>query len=45
MELSLLSWNTFVETGDIEAYLLYKSLNDKKEETQTWEQSEKQVLL
>lgn len=45
MELNTLSWNAFVKTGDIEAYLLYKSLNDKKEEAQVWEPSEKQVLL
>lgn len=47
MELSILSWNAFVETGDIDAYLLYKSISNNKEGTEelTWEPSQKQVLL
>lgn len=43
MELSIFSWNTFVNTGDIEAYLLYKSTEELKKngkEDAVWQTSE-----
>ncbi|MDY3030981.1 MAG: YqzL family protein [Clostridia bacterium] len=44
MELMSILWKVFVETGDIEAYLLYKSISEKGQETGVWEPSEKMVL-
>ena len=46
MELTSISWNAFVETGDIEAYLLYKSVSEKhqKADADIWEPSESMVL-
>ncbi len=46
-ELGRISWETFARTGNIEAYLLYKSTaefemqEDKKE---TWHKSEQEAL-
>lgn len=46
MELKSISWNAFLKTGDIEAYLLYKSVSEKnqKADADIWEPSEKTVL-
>ena len=46
MELISISWNAFAKTGDIEAYLLYKSVSEKNQEAdvKVWEPSEKMVL-
>lgn len=46
MELKNISWDVFVETGDIEAYLLYKSINENNSESEieAWELSRKKVL-
>ena len=46
-ELNRISWETFARTGDIEAYLLYRSttkqesLEDKEE---IWHKSEQEAL-
>lgn len=46
MELISISWNAFIETGDIDAYLLYKSISEKEQEAdgKRWEPSENKVL-
>lgn len=41
------SWDTFRRTGNIEAYLLYKSvtdIEDKEDKEGTWQKSEQEVL-
>ncbi len=45
MELMSITWNMFIETGDIEAYLLYKSVSKNNQETdaEIWEPSKKMV--
>lgn len=40
------SWETFVQTGDIDAYLLYKSVEQLKQEDKEeaqWQTSEQQA--
>lgn len=46
-ELNRISWETFTRTGDIEAYLLYKSLNEckmHKDKDEQWQRLEQEVL-
>lgn len=41
------NWDTFVQTGNIEAYLLYKfatGFYDEKEKDSTWRKSERRAL-
>ena len=46
MELNVFSWNAFLETGDIEAYLLYKTMKQLTEEQDCkWETLRQEVLL
>lgn len=47
MELNRFSWETFMQTGDIEAYLLYKSVNDiekQEDKDDTWQKLEQEAL-
>jgi hypothetical protein len=47
-ELNRISWETFTRTGDIDAYLLYKSTNslEKQEDKEDkWRKSEQKALL
>lgn len=47
MELNLFSWEAFARTGDIDAYLLYKTVNgltDKEEKEDTWQKSKPEAL-
>ena len=42
------SWETFRRTGNIEAYLLYKSAEDKegkKDKDNEWQEREREALL
>jgi hypothetical protein len=40
------SWEAFEKTGDIEAYLLYKSVAELKEDNEIqWQTSEQKELL
>ncbi len=46
-EQSRLSWETFTRTGDIEAYLLYKSTTEtenQKDNDDKWRKSEREAL-
>ena len=46
-ELNRISWETFARTGDIEAYLLYKStaeLGVQEDKEDTWQKSEQEAL-
>lgn len=46
-ELNRISWETFTRTGDIDAYLLYKSLNNlelHKDKDDRWQKLEQEVL-
>ncbi len=46
MELNLFSWQTFKITGDIDAYLLYKTtqeIKSKREEDTKWQISRQKV--
>lgn len=46
-ELNRFSWETFTRTGDIEAYLLYKSLNNselRNDKEDKWQKLEQEVL-
>lgn len=48
MNLNDFSWETFSQTGDIDAYLLYKSvmeLEKTKDEGEKWLPSEQEVSL
>lgn len=48
MELNNFSWQTFSQTGDIDAYLLYKSvteLKETKDKEQEWQASEPKESL
>lgn len=47
LEINRLSWETFTRTGNIDAYLLYKSINEtdiEKDKEDTWHKSEQEVL-
>lgn len=46
MEWVSITWEMFADTGDIDAYLLYKTVSEKKKESESeiWEPSEKMVL-
>ncbi len=47
MELDIFSWETFRRTGNIDAYLLYKSINNlelKEDKKDTWHKSEQEAL-
>lgn len=47
IELNRLSWETFTRTGNIDAYLLYKSINDtetREDKDDTWRKSEQEAL-
>lgn len=47
MELNRLSWETFTRTGDIDAYLLYKSVNDLdllEDKNDIWQKLEQEAL-
>ncbi|HIT84488.1 MAG TPA: YqzL family protein [Candidatus Ornithomonoglobus intestinigallinarum] len=41
-----ISWEAFIETGDIEAYLIYKSVSEKiqKADADIWESSKSAAL-
>lgn len=43
---SRISWETFARTGNIEAYLLYKSTVQeiKEDKENTWQKSEQEAL-
>ncbi len=46
-ELNKISWETFTRTGNIDAYLLYKSLNNIKlqeDKDDKWQKSEQEAL-
>lgn len=46
-ELNRISWETFARTGDIEAYLLYKSTAEfeiQEDKEDTWHRSEQEAL-
>lgn len=46
-ELDRISWENFTRTGDIEAYLLYKSINSLEiqgEKNDTWQKLEQEAL-
>ena len=46
-ELNRISWETFARTGDIEAYLLYKSTagaEGEEDKEDTWQKSEQEAL-
>ncbi|MCC8159980.1 MAG: YqzL family protein [Oscillospiraceae bacterium] len=46
-ELNRLSWETFTRTGNIDAYLLYKSINNteiQEDKDNTWRKSEREAL-
>lgn len=44
--MELFSWEAFVKTGDIEAYLLYKSVAGLKEDNEIqWQTLEQRELL
>ncbi|MCH5210279.1 MAG: YqzL family protein [Oscillospiraceae bacterium] len=46
-ELNRISWETFARTGDIEAYLLYKSTAEpvsQEDKEDIWQKSEQEVL-
>ena len=46
-ELSRISWETFTLTGDIDAYLLYKSTAEfqmQEDKDDTWQKSEQEAL-
>ncbi|MCI8979516.1 MAG: YqzL family protein [Clostridia bacterium] len=46
-ELNRISWETFTRTGDIDAYLLYKSLNNielHKDNDDRWQRLEQEAL-
>lgn len=46
-ELDRISWETFTLTGDIEAYLLYKSINSlemQEDKDGTWQKLEQEAL-
>ncbi len=46
-ELDRISWETFTLTGDIEAYLLYKTINSiemQKDKDNSWRKSEQEAL-
>ena len=46
-ELNRISWETFTRTGDIDAYLLYKSLNNielHKDNVDRWQRLEQEAL-
>lgn len=47
IELNRLSWETFTRTGNIDAYLLYKSINDiemQEDKDDTWRKLEQEAL-
>lgn len=45
MELDRFSWDAFAKTGDIDAYLLYKTVSDiEKQEEDEWLKLEQEVL-
>lgn len=47
VELNRLSWETFTRTGNIDAYLLYKSINEEdkeKDKADIWHKSEREEL-
>lgn len=46
-ELSRISWETFTLTGDIDAYLLYKSTTEietQEDKDDTWQKSGQEAL-
>ncbi len=47
IEIDRLSWETFTLTGNIDAYLAYKNINElelKEDKEDTWHKSEQEVL-
>lgn len=47
MELNRLSWETFTRTGDIDAYLLYKTVSgitEQEDRDDTWQKLEQEAL-
>lgn len=47
IEFNKLSWETFTRTGDIEAYLLYRTINNlemQEEKDDKWHKSEQEAL-
>lgn len=47
MELNLFSWEAFTQTGDIDAYLLYRTVSDlgnKEDKDDTWQRLEQEAL-
>lgn len=47
VKMELFSWAAFVKTGDIEAYLLYKSVSELRNEEgneEKWRKSEQKAL-
>ncbi len=47
MELNIFSWEKFKKTGDIDAYLLYKSVSEllgKEDKDNEWHSLEQEVL-
>ncbi len=49
MELNLFSWEAFTRTGDIDAYLLYKTVSglnnhEREEKEDTWHKLEQEAL-
>ena len=48
MELNRLSWETFTRTGDIDAYLLYKTVSgitEQEDKDDTWQKLEQEALV
>ena len=47
MELNRLSWETFTRTGDIDDYLLYKTVSgitEQEDKDDTWQKLEQEAL-
>lgn len=47
MELNRLSWETFTRTGDIDVYLLYKTVSnitEQEDKDDTWQKLEQEAL-
>lgn len=47
MELNRISWEAFTQTGDIDAYLLYKTVSDiekQEDNDDKWQRLKQEVL-
>lgn len=47
MELNRISWEAFIQTGDIDAYLLYRTVSDiekQEDNDDKWQRLKQEVL-